>query len=409
MSKIIFILLILQIFFSSYNSEDNVILQINRSKSHSDKSGALTPLVVTLSSEDKAEKVRGVDLICVVDISGSMSSYNKMNLVKESLKYLVNLMNSQDKLAIVTFSSNSNTLFGLTQMTEANKANVIPKIEALIANGGTDIYSGLTRGLGLIKHAYSSEERVASMILLSDGFDQGSNSDTKFANYINSEKKYNYAFTLHTLGYGESHQADLMHKLSKIRDGGYFFIRYLSTVKDAILEIYGSLSTNYKINVELTISSNYRINNVYGRDDLFYQTLRNGSPSTFYTKIIQFVYGKRYDFVTLVNIPTDVQSGTVVLTAKVSPFNKTADYKWDNSYLDPFAYEEYIRGISANFIQTSYNNGASKGINTMNSAVSWINLNYDGTRDWKTEYNDIIEDCRHYSTYGQANILSKLR
>ena len=173
MSKTLFILLILQIFFASYKSEDNVILQINRSKSHSDQSGALTPLVVTLSSEDKAEKVRGVDLICVVDVSGSMSSDNRMNLVKESLKYLVNLMNSQDNLAIVTFSSSSSKLFDLTQMTEDNKKLVIPKIEALRANGGTNIYSGLTKGLDLITKDYSSEDRVASMILLSDGIDQG--------------------------------------------------------------------------------------------------------------------------------------------------------------------------------------------------------------------------------------------
>ena len=45
----------------------------------------------------------------------------------------------------------------------------------------------------------------------------------------------------------------------------------------------------------------------------------------------------------------------------------------------------------------------------MNTAVSWINLNYDGIRNWKKEYNGIIDDFRHYSTYGQANILSKLR
>ena len=50
-----------------------------------------------------------------------------------------------------------------------------------------------------------------------------------------------------------------MYKLSLIRDGGYFFIRYLSMVKDAILEIYGSLSTCYQVNVGITISSNFEI------------------------------------------------------------------------------------------------------------------------------------------------------
>ena len=254
LNKYFAFLLIIQLFSISLAVEDNVFLQINRAQSFPDQTGTLTPLVVTLSSEDKSIKTKGVDLICVVDTSGSMSSNNKITLVKESLKYLVQIMNSGDKLGIITFDSNSKTLMGLTQMTEANKVSANTKIDSLKANGGTNILSGLERGLGLVNN-YSSGERVTSIILLSDGYDQNTNADINFKKSITSSKKDNYPFTLHTLGYGESHQEDLMHKLSLIRDGGYFFIRYLSLVKNAILEIYGSLSTNYKINVDITISS----------------------------------------------------------------------------------------------------------------------------------------------------------
>ena len=290
--KYLFILLIFQIFSPCFTQDDKVILQINRAKSHSDKTGSLTPLVVTVSSEDKSEKIKGVDLICVVDVSGSMSSYNRMNMVKESLKILVELMNSEDKLAIIKFASSASQVLSLTQMTESNKTTAINQINDLFASGGTNIYSGLRAGLGLIKDDYLSGERVASMILLSDGMDGSSNADINFKNLINSEKKSNHAFTLHTLGYGENHDAVLMHKLSLIKDGGYFFIRYLSTVKDAILEIYGALSTNYKVNVEVTISSNFTIDNVYGKDDMYQNSLINNKvPSIFKTKITQFVYG----------------------------------------------------------------------------------------------------------------------
>ena len=202
-NKILFVLLILQLFSSFNSEEDSVILQINRSKYHYDQTGTLTPLIVTLASEDKDEKTKGVDLICIVDISGSMSSNNKMELVKESLKYLVNLMNSQDRLAIVTFDSTSYTLLGFTQMIDSNKENVIKKINSLKASGGTNIYSGLQRALGLITQDYLSGNKVASMILLSDGYDGQSNADTNFRSLINSQKKNNYAFTLHTLGYGD--------------------------------------------------------------------------------------------------------------------------------------------------------------------------------------------------------------
>ena len=120
MSKSLFCLfLIFQLSTICSTAEENgVILEINRSKAHYEKTNTLTPLVVTLSSPDQKQKIRAVDLICIVDVSGSMSSDNKMNFAKESLRYLVNLMNDQDKLAVVKFESTASTLFGLTSTTK---------------------------------------------------------------------------------------------------------------------------------------------------------------------------------------------------------------------------------------------------------------------------------------------------
>ena len=94
--------------FSFNNKPKPNIFRYSKSMSHSDQTGKLTPLVVSLSSEDKSQKVKGVDLICIVEFSGSMSyPSSKIELVKESLKYLVNLMNEEDNLAIVKFESTS--------------------------------------------------------------------------------------------------------------------------------------------------------------------------------------------------------------------------------------------------------------------------------------------------------------
>ena len=56
-------------------------------------------------------------------------------------------------------------------MTEENKNLILENIEILRASGGTNIYSGLEKGLQLLKNDYSSGDRIASMILLSDGAD----------------------------------------------------------------------------------------------------------------------------------------------------------------------------------------------------------------------------------------------
>jgi len=335
-------------------------------------------------------------------------SGSRVKLVKESLKYLVNLMTINDKLAIVSFTDTASIKLPLTEMTEIGKSNAIKAIDLLRARGGTNIYSGLSKGLELITQDYTSGERVASMILLSDGYDGGRNADTNFKNHINNMGKQNYVFTLHTLGYGETHDSILMKKISLIRDGGYFFIRHLSEVNSAILEIYGSLSTNFKVNVVLSITSAYKINDVMGRDEMHESNLISKTPSSFITKIIHFVYGKSYDFIVLVDIPKNIQPEAVVLKATASPLGLVAEYKWDNTF-DPYAYEEYIRGISFTYFQKAYDDGPTKGKINMNNAISWIASNYDGIRDWKKEYEDVVNDLNNFNSYGRANLLSKLR
>ena len=223
MKKTIFIfLLFLQLFSFSFSKDENAYLQIKRSKSHKEQTEDLTPLVVTLSSDDKREKTNGVDLMCVVDVSGSMAKYNRMELVKQSLTYLVKLMESRDRLAIVSFEDKASKPLNFMLMTEKNKTEAYNAINSLKAEGGTNIYAGLAMALDLITDNYKSGEQVAAMILLSDGADNYKNTDSRFRSYIKSSGKQDFAFTLHTLGYGEKHDADLMQKLSLIRDGGYF-------------------------------------------------------------------------------------------------------------------------------------------------------------------------------------------
>ena len=337
------IAIIIQILFKA--NGDSPSLTINRSKSHIDKSGNYTPLVVSLSTEDKNEKVKSVDLICIVDVSGSMSG-SPINLVKESLKYLVKLMNETDNFAIVTFSSNSQIVNNLTKMTEENKNLILENIEILRASGGTNIYSGLEKGLQLLKNDYSSGDRIASMILLSDGADNYyyDRVVSMFENLIVREGKKDYVFTLYTFGYGSYYDYNLMNSIALIKDGSYFNIDKLSDVNDAFLKIYGSLSTVSNVNVQLKIQSNFNITKVYGIEDMYDANITSGTQSSFNVKLIQVIYGRKYDFTLLVDVPKNTPYGTEVLNATVSSLGLKAKYLWDEKYSQP-AYEEYIKCI----------------------------------------------------------------
>ena len=112
-------LIIFQIFLIN-SSDSSLELDIYRWDVHEDKTGLLTPLVISLSSDDLKGKTTAADLIFVVDVSGSMSG-TRTKLVKETLNYIVDITNENDGMALITFSSSAFLRQGLIRMTDANK------------------------------------------------------------------------------------------------------------------------------------------------------------------------------------------------------------------------------------------------------------------------------------------------
>ena len=116
-----------------------------------------TPIVVNIVSEEMNEKTSYAELICVIDVSGSMVG-EKIKLVKQSLKVLLELMGEQDKLGLVLFNHQSQKLLDLTYTTKENKKNIISLIDSIQAGGGTYILGGLEIAVNMLKSS-SKEER----------------------------------------------------------------------------------------------------------------------------------------------------------------------------------------------------------------------------------------------------------
>ena len=111
-----------------------------------------TPFIINISTPklEKAEKKCNADLICVIDISGSMSG-EKLNLVKKSLKVLVKMMDKNDRLALVLFESEASVFFDLDYMTEKRKNELIAKISEIESTGGYKYFKWLKRSYWNIK------------------------------------------------------------------------------------------------------------------------------------------------------------------------------------------------------------------------------------------------------------------
>ena len=106
-----------------------------------------------------------VDLIIVVDESGSMSG-TRMSNTKAAAKEIISQMKENDRCAVIGFTGSASVKQELT----SDKNLLENAVDRLNANGGTSIYRGIDSALAMFD-SMSSDERQKFIILLSDGED----------------------------------------------------------------------------------------------------------------------------------------------------------------------------------------------------------------------------------------------
>jgi Mg-chelatase subunit ChlD len=135
------------------------------------KMGEVTVLPAMCSIVASGGTRTSVDLICVIDVSGSMDG-EKIELVKETMRFLIETLTPSDRLSILTFNSSGNRICGLKTVTQENMVVLSTYINNLFASGGTNIMSGMDLALKTIRDR-KIPNKVTSVFLLSDGQDKG--------------------------------------------------------------------------------------------------------------------------------------------------------------------------------------------------------------------------------------------
>jgi len=379
-----------------------------------------TPFVLNLSTPqpNETDKKCNADLICVIDVSGSMCG-EKIYQVKESLKILISLMDEKDRLCLILFESSARNFYNLEFLTKSNKKILEEKINKISAGGGTNILSGLKMAVEVIKSQTYNEKRVASILLLSDGCDNESN-DVELANSLKQlTKGLGLSFTLNTFGYGDDHDAKVMNKLANLRDGSFFYVQEYSKVAEYFVSVLGACFSviSKKLDLKLKVlNNNCKIIKAYGAQNLYSHEI---TDKYFQTIILQFICGKEYTFVLDIFVDeSKVQIGEEILKLEISyesiehdnkKMNKELTYKYelkDTEYIK--ANEEFTRAYvysvldEAIKLKDKYEN--AKGKKLLEDLEKWLSQN-DKVKNEKyiKEINDAKNLFSEYSGYSFNN------
>ncbi len=183
---------------------------------------------VGVSSEEIPDRERQpVALTFVVDTSGSMNSPDRLGLVKESLIILVEELERDDTVAIVTYSGDSGIVLEPTAV--RNRDEIIDAIDGMRAGGSTNLQAGLDTGYDLAREAFRSDG-VNRVIVASDGLANAGITDVdRLAERIRDDADDGIGIV--TVGYGLRGFNDTT--MEQLADQGDGFYAYVDSVDEA--------------------------------------------------------------------------------------------------------------------------------------------------------------------------------
>ncbi len=197
------------------------------------------------------DKIPPINLAFLIDVSGSMSDWNKLPLIKESLLRLVDRLRPCDSLAIVTYAFTSEIALESTSC--KNKVKIEQAIQKLEAGGGTNGSDGLQLAYEQARKNFS-KKGVNRIILCSDGdFNIGVSDHEQLTRLIKKEAKSGVFLTV--LGFGMGNYKDnLMEILANNGQGAYHYINDRAEVRrvmeDQFFATLVSIAKDIKIQID---------------------------------------------------------------------------------------------------------------------------------------------------------------
>jgi Ca-activated chloride channel family protein len=185
-------------------------------------------LKIGLQGKDiPSEKLPASNFVFLIDVSGSMSDANKLPLLKQSMKLLVNQMRKQDRIAIVVYAGAAGLVLPSTSGADKNK--IIAALENLNAGGSTAGGAGIELAYKTAQENFmkGGNNRV---ILATDGdFNVGDSSDSDMQTLIEEKRKSGVFLTC--LGYGMGNYKD--SKMEILADKGNGNYAYIDNMQEA--------------------------------------------------------------------------------------------------------------------------------------------------------------------------------
>ncbi|GAB3041341.1 VWA domain-containing protein [Oleiagrimonas citrea] len=209
-----------------------------------------------------AKDIPAANLVFLVDTSGSMTSPDKLPLLKASLRQIVPKLRHRDRVAIVTYAGSAG--IALPSTPGDQHARILAAIDAMQPGGSTNGQAGIELAYAQARQGFI-KGGVNRVILATDGdFNVGRTGVQALTDEIADKRRSGIA--LSTLGFGTGNYNDAMAvRLADAGNGSHHYIDSLGegrrVLVDEMAQTLLTIAKDVKVQVEFNPArvSEYRL------------------------------------------------------------------------------------------------------------------------------------------------------
>jgi len=196
-------------------------------------------------------KLPPANLVFLIDVSGSMSSPDKLELIKAAMKLLSQQMGERDTISIVVYAGNTAVLLEPTSADNIGKIHAA--IDSLGAGGSTNGGAGITLAYNMAQQGFI-KNGINRIILATDGdFNVGTVNFQSLLDLVAEKRKSGIGLT--TLGVGGGNYNDkLMEQLADAGNGNHAYLDNLQEAQKVLVDQLSStlhtIASDVKIQIE---------------------------------------------------------------------------------------------------------------------------------------------------------------
>jgi Ca-activated chloride channel family protein len=184
----------------------------------------------------EGEAKKPVDLVVVMDISGSMGG-DKISAARSSLLEFIDLLHDRDRLQVTLFSTDVVTLTPLTPLGE-KREDVRRRVSGIVEQGDTRLYGAVAQAYDELLTTGDSRH-IRAMVVLSDGANRVRDMTLEeLLQQIGSSSEAGTAPKIFTIAFGGDADHDVLRSIAEVTGG-----RLYESYPGMIHEVYAEIAT----------------------------------------------------------------------------------------------------------------------------------------------------------------------